>query len=123
MIALNREDGLQHHMERCGNTACPGCAGTTDPNLVPTCSNGFCTMVDLLEHELTECSMASDCRVRASPCCECGGEAAPLLAVNQNSSVRFEDLVCNIDSVCAACLPQYPPTPIDCVDARCRIVP
>jgi hypothetical protein len=125
VIALNRDDGLAYQNERCGDALCPACAGVPDPTLIGACIDGFCEVIDLLEHEVTACSSAADCRVRTSLCCECGGDSDPALfiAINPSSPTRYETLACNVDSVCAACLPQYAPTTIDCVAEHCQVVP
>jgi hypothetical protein len=123
--ALNQEDAVSFRMDTCGQVACPGCAGTPDPTLVATCSDGFCAVVDILVDELTTCTSPSDCRVRTTDCCECGGRTDPthLIAVSKSSGNRYEELVCAEASVCAACLPQYPQTDVDCVNGHCQIVP
>jgi hypothetical protein len=125
VIAINREQGEAYHQEVCDNVSCPACEGQPDPTLMASCIGGFCTVVDILTHEVTACSSAADCRVRASACCECGASLEPgsLIAINPNSPTHYGELACNVDSVCAACVPQYPPTTIDCVDDHCRILP
>jgi hypothetical protein len=125
MMALNREDAQLFATETCGQVACPACAGTPDPTLVATCSDGFCAVVDILDHELTACMDASDCRLRTSDCCECGGRTDPnyLISISRDSGIMYEELACPSAFGCAACVPQYPTTPLDCVNGHCRIVP
>lgn len=125
VIALNQADGEAYRREVCENIACPGCAGQPDPTLRAACIGGRCAVVDILTHEVTTCASPADCRVRASGCCECGVNLEPrsLIAVNPKSPTRYEELACNRDSVCAACIPQYPAVTIDCLNNHCQVVP
>jgi hypothetical protein len=125
VIALNQADGEAYRREVCDNIACPGCAGQPDPTLMAACIGGRCAVVDILTHEVTTCASPADCRVRASGCCDCGVNLEPrsLIAVNPKSPTRYEELACNRDSVCAACIPQYPAVTIDCLNNHCQIVP
>jgi hypothetical protein len=92
--------------------------------MVASTGDGTCVVVDLLESDVTACASASDCRVRTTGCCECGGsvEPATLIAVSTTSQRRYEDLVCDATTVCAACVPDYPDVTVDCVSAHCQVV-
>ena len=109
-ITFNQEGISAYGKDVCGTTGCPACYMPTDPTLFATCSGGQCTLLDLLEEDVTACTGASDCRIRTADCCECGGgmgeEDILAIAVSQESA--FASLACDPSAECAECAPVYP---------------
>jgi hypothetical protein len=93
-----------------------GCTSSENPNLVATCESRICVKIDIRDHVVSECSEDSDCRVRATDCCECGADvnAESLVAVGRGGG--YEELVCPPSWACPECEPVYPPD----VGARCN---
>lgn len=105
----------------CALVDCEGCPGPAfSPWFTSLCEAGQCIAVDTREHELTRCSVDTDCRLRMGfGCCDCGSE---VVAVSVNVSV--EALVCPESGCMADCAPQYPFSafPRCMEDGHCGIV-
>ncbi|MCC6216480.1 MAG: hypothetical protein IT376_16580 [Polyangiaceae bacterium] len=101
--------------EHCAAVDCPACDRPSDPTLFADCVAGSCAIVDLLEHPSTACAVDSDCRLRTTECCECGGsvDRAHLVAVSSDGS--FGTLACGAPQACDDCAPTLPAG----VRARC----
>lgn len=117
VIALNANQVAAYTGEVCGDDfGCPACYMAPDPTLLGTCEAGHCKVVDLRTHVATECDQPSDCRIRTTACCECGGptDVEHIVAISSESS--FAGLVCD-GQACPECAPIYP----DEVAARCSM--
>ena len=93
-----------------GDVGCPGIAcAQRSPTMLATCEAGRCAAVELAQHPATQCSTASQCRVRAVACCECGATTGPASLVAVSDEAAFTELLCNpVDSACRDCAPVYP---------------
>ena len=98
---------------------CPRCATRPNPELVATCDGGTCRALDVGALAITACTADSDCRLRTTACCECGGDTDPwaLIAVATTGEGAYAALVCDPGVACQECLPQYP----DTVEAFCDL--
>jgi hypothetical protein len=123
-VALNKSFASEYASGVCAAVGdCPGCFMPQDPTLLATCRAGQCTVVDLLTHPSTECQSASDCRLRTTVCCECGGATDPehLIAISVSGEAQYSQLVCDT-SECLECAPIYPPVSVGCIDGHCQVV-
>lgn len=104
---------------------CPRCAEGFNPNLGASCQAGTCEGYDLSTLALTECTEASDCRVRTRDCCECGADTSffNLMAIRADGNADYEALVCPSDSGCLECAPVYPEDVVALCNAegRCEL--
>jgi len=93
----------------------------TSQYFAPTCRSGECTVVDIRESSVTQCSDASECSLRDGAACCQGCDAAGIVAVRNDSSLF--DLVCGGGDVgCPACASQIPPDlKADCISGRCAV--
>ena len=124
VTALNQDFVSTYASNECLGQGCPACYKATDPTLFAQCMQGLCTVVDLLQHPVTQCSSASDCRIRTKDCCECGGgmNEESLLAINVGQEAAFSALVCDPNTACPECMPDYPDVVADCQNGRCIAV-
>lgn len=103
---------------------CPKCATTNNPDLFATCRAGSCVALDLTTEAASACAADSDCRVRTTGCCECGGSTAEadLIAVAITAEQDYASLVCDPSTSCPACQPIYPDD-IEawCDDGHCKL--
>jgi hypothetical protein len=120
-VRIGRED--QHYTEVCPvPEPCPRCPTFDAPELVPTCQAGQCKVVDVRMQAVTACTMDSECRIRTTSCCECGGDER-YIAVSTTSTETYESLVCPMGTACPECLPMYPDTVVArCVAGHCEAV-
>lgn len=88
---------------------CPDCATMPNNFIGATCDAGWCEEYDLRSMELTACTEDSDCRLRVTDCCECGGDVSPasLIAIRSDAETDYAALVCD-DTDCPGCAPVYP---------------
>jgi len=100
-----------HFAEVCPtpDPACPDCLTLDAPHLVATCAAGACAGVDVRTAALSECATDSDCRVRTTSCCECGGEPR-YIAIASSAESAYAALVCPAGTGCPECAPVYPAT-------------
>lgn len=112
-------------------TACPpgsgcvGCFAETDPTLIAACSDGTCQLVDWLESPSNHCQANTDCRVRTTSCCECGGQLdlAHLIALPATAENDWQGLACDSSFGCPECAPSYPQNVVaECSGGKCRAV-
>jgi hypothetical protein len=56
------------------------------------------------------CAADSDCRLRVTGCCECGGSTASwdLIAIAHDGEADYQALVCDPEQACDECAPVYP---------------
>ncbi len=118
-IASVHVDDLSVHREMaCPDAiACPPCYTAPDPALVATCEEGSCGYVDLYDpdrghtSEFTACSDDSDCVLRVIDCCPCGADITleRLVAIRADHLGAFAELVCEPDTACLECEPNYAP--------------
>ncbi|HVU05155.1 MAG TPA: BPTI/Kunitz domain-containing protein [Polyangiaceae bacterium] len=89
---------------------CPKCGTAENPNLLATCTGGACRAVDVRNEHLAACRANSDCRLRVTGCCECGGStaSAALIAIAVTEEAAYAALVCDPGTGCPACAPVYP---------------
>lgn len=125
-IALREENRAEYRDLVCEDAPpCLPCAGDPDPTLVATCVAGLCEVVDLLEQEVTACSVNDDCRLRAQACCECGAGTGPggLIALRSDAVPAYQALVCPPDGGCAGCVPLYPDEAeaVCSAEGRCQV--
>lgn len=110
-VAVSTSRASAYRASVCGGDfGCPACFMEPDPTLVATCDAGRCVVVDLTTHAATECAAASDCRVRAVECCECGATITESTVVAIANGAAFEALVCDPGTGCPECAPVYPDT-------------
>ncbi|HEX3776050.1 MAG TPA: hypothetical protein VHV51_16375 [Polyangiaceae bacterium] len=125
--AINSNYIAQYSM-RCGAVDCAPCppiAVTLDNPVnyyVPTCAAGHCAVVDLRTTDMTACSSASDCQLRAGTgCCpSCSGTYVALNAKNESELFKLE---CGDEPLeCPACVEPNPGAyGVDCVNGRCSV--
>lgn len=111
IVAISVGAANAYAVQACsGSNGCPTCFGVTDARLVATCRAGHCAVVDLATHPSTACAVSSDCRVRTSECCECGGEIDErhIIAVAAGGDPALQAQVCDSDQACPECAPIYP---------------
>jgi hypothetical protein len=124
-IAINKQYASQYSNDVCGpDYGCPACYSPQDPTLLASCRGGQCVVVDLLAHPSTECQSPSDCRVRTTDCCECGGATDPehLIAIAINGDSQYSQMICDPNTACPECEPVYPPVSLGCIDGHCQLV-
>ena len=123
-IAINQSKAGQYTQMVCEGGGCPACFMPQDPTLLATCESSQCQVVDLLNHPSTACQTDSDCRVRTTDCCECGGSIEPdhLVAISVNGDAQFSALVCDPNVACPECAPAYPPAKVACISGHCTLV-
>ena len=115
-----------HRLEVCPvPTPCPRCPSSPNPWLFSTCGGGMCQALDLHLLSLTECTLDSDCRLRARDCCECGADLSfyNLVAIRSDAEVGFSALVCDPATACPECLPDYASSgsSAHCTAGRCTV--
>jgi len=118
LLAVNRQY-VNDILAPCELVDCDGCTAPAFSSwFTSLCEEGHCKAVDAREHELTECTVDTDCRLRMGlGCCDCGSQ---VVAVNVNVSV--EALVCPEGGCMADCAPQYPPDAVAaCFAGRCGV--
>ncbi len=117
VAAVNADMTMDYYLDvacpaaRTAPPPCPDCAGMPNPNLIVTCIDSRCRVVDLAsDPPYAECTADSDCIVRARDCCECGADLSPfnLVAIAASELSSFEGLVCDPMSACPECAPVYP---------------
>lgn len=109
-IRIGREGA--HFAEVCAtpDPACPDCVMlNAPPHLIATCAAGACAGIDVRTGPLSDCATDSDCRVRTTSCCECGGEAR-YIAIASSAESAYAALVCPAGTGCPECAPVYPAT-------------
>lgn len=123
-VAVSRSRADAYRASVCGDDfGCPACFMEPDPTLVATCQAGRCVVVDLQLHAATECAGPTDCRVRASECCECGASITPSTVVAVSNGAAYEALVCDPGTGCPECAPVYPDDyGAFCDEGRCVMV-
>jgi hypothetical protein len=96
---------------------CPKCASQDNPDLLATCAAERCQAVDIRTHAVSSCALDTDCKLRVSGCCECGGSTLPeaLIAINASLETAYRELACDAGQACAECAPVYPTE----VEAHC----
>lgn len=112
VIAINSDQLGDYRDSVCDMMGCPACYMVQDPALVGTCNAGTCEVFDVRAADLSECAVATDCRVRTRDCCECGGDTSMegLLAIPIAAENAYMDIVCDEGTMtgCPECAPIYP---------------
>lgn len=128
-VAVNRSAAQAYsHVKGCDAVDCGPCMPVTEPertrqNFVAACEQGRCVVVDIRTTPLTECRLASDCRLRdGAECCEgCDGQG--IVAINRGADADLAKLVCTVPmQSCPPCVP--PPLPgltEVCTGGRCNV--
>ncbi|MBI2391668.1 MAG: hypothetical protein HYV09_18915 [Deltaproteobacteria bacterium] len=109
--AVNEKNVAAFRKMTCPNPElvdCPGCPTSIDKSLMSFCQAGKCAPIDLRTHPLSACTTDADCVLRTSECCECGGDAANPITINQASRAGYEKEVCKPGTGCPECMPSYP---------------
>jgi hypothetical protein len=124
--AINTKYTAQYN-ERCGTIDCVACPPTAfDPNnpvfyYVPTCQAGHCAVVDLRTTDVTACSSAAECSLRAGTAC-CSACSGTPIALNTKNAPKLSALVCGSDpGLCLACTPDFADYSVACTDRRCNV--
>ena len=124
--AINGKYDAQYS-QRCSAVDCAGCPPiAVDPNnptfyYVPTCQAGRCEVVDLRTTDITACSSASDCSLRAGTAC-CPGCSGTPVALNIKNASKLSSLVCGSEPTgCLACLPDFSNYSAACSNGRCSV--
>lgn len=88
---------------------CPDCPTAPNPSIDATCGGGLCQGFDVRTMDLSACTMDTDCRLRVTGCCACGGDTSPysLIAIRTDAEGDYQALVCD-DTDCPECEPAYP---------------
>lgn len=124
--AATRGDAIAIHVNQLAGKAscdgCPGCDMEQDPTLVATCDNGACTLVDLLEHESTACTDASECRVRSHDCGGCGVNIDSGAIIAVSNDMLYELLVCDGGEMRCSFRPDNLPYEAHCEAEHCIAV-
>ncbi len=107
-IGINKDRASAWVQDKCANTPCPACYMERDPTLVAACTSQHCRVVDVLADSATACTTDTDCRIRTTSCCECGGELDRAHLVAISDEARFSSLVCEGVGACPECAPVYP---------------
>ena len=124
IIALNQNELNLYATEVCEGMGCAACYMPTDANLIAICEGGRCEVIDLFESPITACEATEQCRVRTNDCCECDGGTTEedLIAINIEQEMHFSLLVCDPNSGCDDCAPQYPDSAqAFCEEGRCWV--
>lgn len=114
-IGINQDRASAYVQDKCAGVGCPACYMEQDPTLVAACRSGRCRVEDIRADDATACTSDSDCRIRTTSCCECGGDTDRAHLVAISDETRFSSLVCEGVEGCPECAPVYPPDVI----ARC----
>ncbi len=118
--AIREDRRTEHFNSVCPEPMpCPECPTGRNPNLGATCNDASrCEGYDVRDLPLSECEVDSDCRLRVTDCCECGGDVSPfsLIAIRTDGESAYQSLVCTSDVICDDCAPTYP----DSHQAYCR---
>lgn len=105
----------------CPNGAvCPRCISIPNPNLHAVCVDGSCTLVDISITTLASCSESSDCKLRATACCECELSSS-WIAINTAAEADYADLVCAPETTCPECTVEVTDIDAACDDGRCVV--
>ncbi len=122
-IGINGDRASAWAEDKCANIGCPACYMEQDPTLVAACVSQHCSVVDVRDDPATACSSDSDCRIRTTSCCECGGELDRSHLIAISNEARFSSLVCEGVGACPECAPVYPSDVVArCTDHRCEAV-
>jgi hypothetical protein len=115
-----------YNASACTGISCGACPEIdelerTSQYFVSTCQNGACTIVDIRETPVTECSTTGDCQLRdGAECCGAGCDGAGLVAVQPQA---FDDLLCKGVEHCAGCPLRIPSEfAAVCSSGRCSVV-
>ena len=115
----------QEHGARCGDVDCAACPGvdelsSTRQYFVPTCEvNKRCALIDIREHNVTECQTDADCRLRDGSAC-CGGcDGQGLVSVSSDALFTAQ---CGPDTACPECEPIFSEHLPSCAGSRCTVV-
>jgi hypothetical protein len=87
---------------------CPKCPTFIDKGLMSFCVAGACAPIDIRTHPFSACKSDADCTLRASECCECGGDVDQPIALARSSVAAYVNEVCKVGTACADCAPSYP---------------
>jgi len=125
---VNRTLTDEHFHDVCpAPVPCPECPSATNPDLLATCDSLACAAVDIRQHAASACVADTDCRLRTTGCCECGGATDPssLIAIAVTGEPLYSQLVCDPAAACPDCVPIYP-TDVEAfcaTDGHCDIRP
>ena len=81
------------------------------PYLIQFCRESLCEVIDIRNHELSECNDDSDCEPRVPDCCECGSNTDPhrLISLPKEEFTAYQDLICDQPpESCETCEVEYP---------------
>lgn len=89
---------------------CPGCASMPNPWLLAECADAACTATDVRTDPVTACTTDDECVLRTPECCTCGSDFIPeqLIALRADAEGEWRSRVCDPDTDCATCEPEYP---------------
>jgi hypothetical protein len=108
--SMKSETADAYMAELCADITCEElCDPAVNWYFENTCENELCFVSDLRTNfGWTNCTQHSDCHVRTTSCCECGGPTGPgqLLAVSDSEAYAAE--VCSGSEQCSQCEPEYP---------------
>lgn len=107
-VGINRSRAGAYNQEKCAGVGCPACYMEQDPTLVAACVSQHCGVIDVQDSDATACTSDSDCRIRTTSCCECGGEVDRAHIIAVSNEARFTSFVCEGVGACPECAPVYP---------------
>lgn len=118
----------QQREEACAESVgCDACVQPNDPELVATCDQGECVLVDLdTRPEISSCDVPEDCKLRFAGCCECANaDTTPILAIHVGADDAYRALTCAPSQGCPECEPTFPGSVLAGCDGtqRCRAFP
>lgn len=95
----------------CATVDCAACPSLepTDSRIAATCNVNLCEAVAIRPSALTACTEDDQCRVRALECCECGADlnSYNLASVRSDAEGAITGLLCDADTACNECAPDY----------------
>ena len=109
---INMEGWEAHYDSVCDDPDpnCPGCPSMVNPWIGATCALGTCAEFDLRAERITACTSDDECVLRTTGCCECGADTNPaaLIAIRGDAVADYTSMVCDPESTCPGCDPEYP---------------
>jgi hypothetical protein len=128
LAAVNARYAPSYRARVCENTSsCSPCASwqrDVSPNVVATCREGRCAVVDIYDTAITECETRADCKFRSSRCCGCmeSPGSTLIIAIGVDQDAAYEALRCDSGEACAECsvtIPEAPDYYQACFSGRC----
>ena len=122
--SINGDQNTAYSDEQCGTTGmmCPECATQLNPNLLATCENANCTLLDVANDPISECVDDVDCVVRTNTCCECSAVSPEtVIAIAADKAGTIRDWLCD-EGNCPDCIPDYTGYEAVCNAGRCEVL-